>query len=279
MKNYSGIITKNTSYFFRGIAILMVIFSHYFEWGGAYVKSERVLSFIKALGDPGVWIFFFLSGYALYKGWGDKRTNRTYLWRRFKNMYFPYILIALPIAVYSGSLNTAKGAFRLITGADYWFIIVIILIYLAFYFIGKLPEYRTALMTLFIIDLSLYFKVMGYYEFWYSANWGFAVGLIFSKYEHKLPAFKKGFSVDIKDYLLCFLGKLSIYIYVLHSFIYMRLENIEVFREKIENWYIRLFIVIIVTVIVAYMVDFICKTLFRGIEKVFNKDKVEVTQK
>lgn len=251
----------NTSYFLRGIAILMVILSHYFEWGMDCVGNDKIAHFVMALGDWGVGIFFFLSGYALWLGYGNKKTDKKYIFKRFKNMYFPYILLATIIALINHSIDSPKAVIKLLIGADYWFIAIILIIYVAFYLVGKLPEeYRVLIMTVFILDMSLWLYIMDYQDFWYTANWAFALGMIVSKYEKKIPFINKGFSVDIKDYVFCFLGKISIYIYVLHSFIYMliaynpALENI--------NWYIKLLISILITVAISYLAELLCNIIW-----------------
>lgn len=256
------LFSVNTSYFLRGIAILMVIFSHYFEWGADFVGNERIAHFVMALGDWGVGIFFFLSGYALYIGYGTKNTDKVYLFKRFKNMYFPYLLIATVIALINRSIDSPKAVLKLLTGADYWFILIILVIYIAFYLVGKLPEqYRVLIMSVFIIDMSLWLYVSGFQNFWYTANWAFALGLILSKHEKKIPFINKEFSINIKDYAFSFLGKISIYIYVLHSFIYMRVVNAGVLDGM--NWYVKLVIAIAITVVVSFAVEMVCKLIFR----------------
>lgn len=256
-------ISKNTSYFLRGIAMLMVIFSHYFEWGAQFVGSESVAEFVSKLGDPGVGLFFFLSGYALYLGYGseDKKTDKTYLWKRFKNMYFPYLLIATVIAVLSNNIEEPKDVIRLLAGADYWFIIIILIIYISFYFVGKLPKYRVFIMTVFIIDMSLWLYLNEFADFWYTANWCFALGLIWAK----MFGNKECFTLNIKDYVFSFIGRISLYIYVLHTYIYFQIINIESLMKL--NWYVQLGIAIGVTIIFAFAVKMAVGALFSLFEK------------
>lgn len=256
-------ISKNTSYFLRGIAMLMVIFSHYFEWGVPFVGSERVAEFVSKLGDPGVGLFFFLSGYALYLGYGskDKKTDKKYLWKRFRNMYFPYLLIATVIAILSDNIHETKDVIRLITGADYWFIIIILIIYLAFYLVGKLPKYRVFIMTVFIIDMSLWLYLHEYADFWYTANWCFALGLIWAK----MFGDKNCFTFNIKDYVLSFIGKISLYIYVLHTYIYFQVVNTESLMSL--NWYVQLMIAIVLTVILAFIIEKLISAVFNCLER------------
>lgn len=261
MTDKKTLFSINTSYFLRGIAILMVIFSHYFEWGADSVGNQSLASFVMSLGDWGVGIFFFLSGYALWLGYGNRNTDRTYIFKRFKNMYLPYILMATVIALINRSIDSPKAVLKLLTGADYWFIVIIIVIYVAFYFAGKLPkEYRVLIMSIFIVDMSLWLYISGYQDFWYTANWAFALGMIVSKYEKKI-GFIKNVSIDIKEPVFSFLGKLTIYVYVLHSFVYMRIINSTLFSAL--NWYIKLLVAIIVTVAVSYLIDLLLKLVFK----------------
>ncbi|MCR4788109.1 MAG: acyltransferase [Lachnospiraceae bacterium] len=268
MKN--GLFTKNTSLFFRGIAILMVIFSHYFEWGAAFVENEKAAHFIASLGDWGVGIFFLLSGYALYKGYGGKKTDGKYVVKRLINVYIPYLIIATTIMLLSGALHDLEGLIRLLTGADYWFMVILFLIYIAFYFVGKLPSrYRVFIMTVFIIDLSLFLFVKGFREFWYTANWAFALGLIIGKHEMKIPPARNGSSIDIKDFLFCTLGRVSLYIYVLHSFIYFRVVNAPFVIDSGMNWYLQLLIALVLTVLIAVIIE----KIYTGIVSLISRKK------
>ena len=253
-KKKSGLISLNTSYFFRGIAIIMVIFSHYFEWGKFSIGNEKLTDFVATWGDYGVGIFLFLSGYALYKGYGSTKTDKRYVLKRIKNMYLPYLLIATVTSIWAGSLENFHDVIELLYGGDFWFITVIILIYVAFYFVGKLPEkYRVLIMTLFIIEFSLVYYIEGRNDFWYTTNWTFALGMIVSKYEYKIPFVRNGFTLDIKDYVFSFLGKLTIYIYVSHIFIYNQIINLGALESV--NWWIRLFIAIAITVLVSFVLE------------------------
>ena len=259
-----GIFSKNASLFFRGIAILMVIFSHYFEWGSAAIGNEGLSSFVASLGDWGVGIFFMLSGYALYKGYRDKPTDRIYIIKRLKNVYIPYFVIALIIAVFSDALHNGADALRLLTGADYWFMITIFIIYAAFYFVGKLPDkYRVFIMTVFIIDMSLWLFIKDFQNFWYTADWAFALGMVLSKYETRFEKAARGCVINIKDFAFCTLGRVSLYIYLLHAAVYFRIVNLPVIQNMGINWYLQMLIALLLTVAAALLAESVFNGIFR----------------
>ena len=204
-----------------------------------------------------------MSGYAIYKGYGIKNTDYVFIIRRLKNTYIPYILIATVIAIYGKSLTDLKSVIRLLAGVDYWFIFEILIIYLAFYLVGKLPyRYRVLIMSVFVIDMSLFFFVRGYQDFWYTATWPFALGMILSKYEIRIGAVRRGFSIDIKERILGFLGRLSLYIYVLHGFVYFRVMELGFPEGDGINWYIKLLISVLITVAISFVLDFALKKIY-----------------
>ncbi|MCR4990823.1 MAG: acyltransferase [Lachnospiraceae bacterium] len=252
-----GLFSINASHFLRGIAILMVIFSHYFEWGASDIANEKLSSFVASWGDWGVGVFFLLSGYALYKGYGKKDTDLMYIIKRLKNVYIPYLILAAAIALLSDSIHTGHDVADLLTGKDYWFMVILFIIYIAFYFVGKLPEkFRIMIMTAFIIDTSLMLYLKGYREFWYTANWAFALGMMLSKYEQKIVR-KEGYLIDIKDVVFTSMGRASLYIYILHSFVYFKIMNTQGLTEV--NWYLKLFIQLVITVVVAVVLEFVIR--------------------
>ena len=77
----------------RGIAIFLVLISHYAVWIGEIFHSDLLEYGLGRFGVYGVDLFFVVSGYGLVKSVGKKRINGTFLWKRFKTVYLPYLLI------------------------------------------------------------------------------------------------------------------------------------------------------------------------------------------
>ena len=104
---------KKTGYWFRGIAIIMVILSHYAEWWSWFTpltgKAEEFRLALAGLGVFGVNIFFFFSGYGLTKAAGDDRIGVQFIVRRIQSVYLPYFVIVGSIQVLSGGFGPLAG--------------------------------------------------------------------------------------------------------------------------------------------------------------------------
>ena len=261
----TNILSRNISDMLKGIAIIMVTFSHYAEWGKDYFISPKLAEFIASLGDYGVGIFFLLSGYGLYIAYGDKKTDVRYLLIRIIKIYIPYLLIASFIAIYGGGIEGIKDIFRLLTGADYWFMITIFILYLSFYVFGKLPKISVLLESIFVAALSLFFYFRGFQVFWYSATWTFALGMILALLERKF--IKKAKSIDFGEVLFAFAGKNSLYVYMLHTFLFWQIMSIPFVWESEIPWEIKSLIILIITILVAFVIRFLYDLLTKPLIK------------
>lgn len=242
--------------------MLMVLLSHYFEWGVPIIGESSIQHFLASLGDVGVGIFFLLSGYALTKSYGSRMTDKKYVLSRLKGVYIPYLIIAGIIKVLNQGFTSIKEFWTYITGYDYWFMFIIFIIYIAYYLAGKLPKWRIIMMTLFIIDLSLWFYFKGYNIFWYDANWCFALGMIVANYDSGWSFVKHGYGIDFKDIIFCRLGKWSLYLYLLQTFTYYRFISMSLFAGM--NWYLAIVIIFIITCVIAGVFDLVYSALISG---------------
>ena len=140
-------ITKEASKWLRGIAILMVVASHYAEWIGAG-NLEPLREFISRLGDYGVDIFFLMSGYGLAKAVGSKKISLEFVWKRAISAYFPYLLIIGGLEIYDGYFLTkilAKENYlwKFLVGYDYWFMMNLFVFYQhTCHYQGMLQQYH-----------------------------------------------------------------------------------------------------------------------------------------
>ena len=185
-------ITKNTSKWFRGLAILMVLISHYAEWNVTTPILEGFRSFACKLGIYGVNIFFLMSGYGLIKSIDKKVIDSDFVKKRIIMVYFPYFIIIGLLSLIDGSLNSFKNIIQFIIGYDYWFMMNLFVFYILFILIWKCGKAKIAFITLGILFYSFVLYQNDYADFWIVSNFSFLIGIYTAMYEEKIyPVFYK----------------------------------------------------------------------------------------
>ena len=77
----------------RGIAIIMVVLSHYYPLLGM-TFSDGIISFSRNIGTVGVAIFFLLSGYATMISYSKKENYLNhYIPKRLLRLYVPFLIV------------------------------------------------------------------------------------------------------------------------------------------------------------------------------------------
>lgn len=181
-------IDNKTSKVFRGIAILMVIASHYAGWMYTESFNESLRVWISTWGVYGVDIFFLLSGYGLVKSASKSGIDKSFIIKRFMNSYVPYILIAGFLALLDKHIDSLGALIKLLIGYDYWFMCVLFAFYIMFMifyrFGGRVKE---ILLTLGVIGFSywLYIKPE-FQDFWFLSNGAFLLGVYAATLEARL---------------------------------------------------------------------------------------------
>lgn len=200
-------ITNKKSYILRGLAMIIVVASHYTEWwpytGGTMTPlMER----ISAWGPLGVDIFFLMSGYGLvksaYKGAGKSYgvapsengykvragISGDFVLKRLMGSYIPYLIIIGIINTLGASWAEADAGFirEFLTGYSYWFMNVIFIIYILFILIYKLDFFRIPLITAGIIGMTVVFFKFGRNDFWMLSNLAFLFGIYAAELEERL---------------------------------------------------------------------------------------------
>ena len=189
MTQRKAFLTKEQSLMLRGIAIFLVLISHYAVWIGEIFHSDLLEYGLGRFGVYGVDLFFAVSGYGLVKSVGKKRINGTFLWKRFKNVYLPYLLIVGLITVYDGGISGMTGWVSFLTGAEYWYIRNILVFYLAFYVVYRLSDRSWVRMLLMAVCLIAYSGLLiwqGRALFWYISNVTCLFGMLLAQYERQL---------------------------------------------------------------------------------------------
>lgn len=150
----------------------LVLISHYAVWIGEIFHSDLLEYGLGRFGVYGVDLFLWCPA----TGWSkvlEKENQRNILWKRFKTVYLPYLLIVGLIAVYDGGISGMTGWVSFLTGAEYWYIRNILIFYLAFYVVYRLSDRSWVRMLLMALCLTAYSGLLiwqGRALFWYISN-------------------------------------------------------------------------------------------------------------
>ena len=189
-------ITKKNSGLWRGIAILIVIASHYA--GSMYVEPVRpaLKDAVSSLGPYGVDIFFLLSGYGLTKSANRSGVGLSFIVKRVMTIYVPYILMATGIELYTGGFDDIDldGVIKLLTGYGYWYMNVLFMLYIAFMIAwqwrGKLRFFRIPTMLGATVAIMSYLSNLGRADFWIISDAAFMIGIIAAAFDERLDGRK-----------------------------------------------------------------------------------------
>lgn len=203
-------ISRRSTGVLRGIGMLIVLASHLSEWmnyAGISVVHLRTQALLVTWGPLGVDLFLLASGYGLYKSVEKSRAKNgraitlSFAFRRIKNVYLPYLIIAFLINVYSGEWGNAYAEGRLwgavfdwLTAASFWFIRVILVLYILFMIAFSLnrKRLRFPLIMLFVVLYTAFLFHSGHIDFWTLSNAAFLIGIYYGALEDVLmPAKKK----------------------------------------------------------------------------------------
>lgn len=166
----------------KGVLAIFVL-CHHLSQKPAFQQTHTI-SFFEHIGFLFVGIFFLCSGYGLYKSYLKKPDYlKTFLKRRvLPIVIFYYVMIAI-YAVYhliQGSAFTPVEWALKLSGlvsinSQCWYVIVIVIFYLAFYFIyknEKTGKYGIPLFIVISLAFGILFCIIGHFP-WYASpkNW------------------------------------------------------------------------------------------------------------
>ena len=184
------LFTKEASAWFKWIAIVMVIVSHYAEWWSWFTVEEGTREIIRfglsRFGPYGVAIFLLFSGYGLSKSAGNNRIGLKFILKRVICVYVPYLIMVIFLEALSGTLYSLEDLSDIWYGQNFWYMTVMFSFYLAFmviWFLFKNRHIRAVLLVVFTYLYSNYLYNAGEYDFWYISNIAFAIGVILALYE------------------------------------------------------------------------------------------------
>ncbi len=170
-------IDIKTSKMFRGIAILMVMISHYAWFLFTDPLQENLKLFVTSWGVYGVDIFLVLSGYGLAKSADSKGIDGVFVLKRFTSTYLPYFLIIGFFNVIDKAFTYKEDVIRFIIAEDYWYLTVMFALYIMFMIFGKMGRYRDILLFVGVVAFSVFLWKRGMQDFWVLSNGAFLLGV------------------------------------------------------------------------------------------------------
>ncbi len=194
----NAILSKTDTQYLKGIAASFVLLAHSYIWmngviGDGYI--ERTIYFvISQLGGIGNLIFFFVSGYGIYESYADKIPDYHFLWKRIKNVYFPYLVIkALLEIIKFALLGEWKWEIKRLVSIlliEDWFIRVILIQYIIFFVIWKFFNIKNCFYMLFAEGVLTFIFISEKRPIgWFNALWLFGFGMICSQYKKDIGIF------------------------------------------------------------------------------------------
>ena len=232
------LFTKEASAWFKWIAIVMVIISHYAEWWSWFTVEEGTREIIRfglaRLGPYGVAIFLLFSGYGLSKSAGNNRIGIKFILKRVIGVYIPYLIMVILLEMFSGNVQSWKDLSDIWYGHDFWYMTVLFSFYLSFmtiWLLIKNRHIRAVCMAIFTFLYSNHLYNRGEYDFWYISNIAFAIGVILALYEVELVKI----NVIIRTVLMVIFGIGSIY--VIYSALYVEHVWTQPYSESLSRIY------------------------------------------
>ena len=203
----TSLFSKDASNYFKGISAVLIFLAHIVQYFAEYgMNYPSILKVFEPCGGMGVLLFFFLSGYGLFIGYGAKMPGIDYWKKRFMGMYLPYIF--MKSVVYLCRFLLFKKSFplsELLIGLFYgdWFICVILAEYVLFFLVRRLDAIlnrkegkgvgKAFWIMLFTANVALgcLYYILHYNARWYNGLLLFPVGMVCAQYSEKLSgAFK-----------------------------------------------------------------------------------------
>ena len=199
----------------RAVAALMIILHHMVQSITRYgdIKKGPVTEW-SYFGILFTSVFFFFSGFGLYKSYKTKENYlEGFLTKRLPKIILPFLvtnIIYLLILFSDDRISEVRHIFTSILGftlinTNAWFIVVLIILYVAFYFCFKKSKTESgayAKLLIFTVCFILMCLLLGHDdsivnghwfmgEWWYNTTLIFMMGMYFARFETKIKGFMK----------------------------------------------------------------------------------------
>ena len=208
---HEDFLSLEQSKIMQGITAVCIIFHHLSQYITEYGNVWKgPITIFSNMGIFFTTIFFFCSGYGLITSYKTKPDYlKTFFKKRIPTVLIPFMLSNIIYLVFVGlyfknvesMLEGIASFFGLILiNTNTWFLVEILILYVAFYFVFKNIKKTgkaMAVMGIFVVALitiSLFLGHGGYWfmgEWWYNTTIFFWVGMLVAQYYDKMLAFVK----------------------------------------------------------------------------------------
>ncbi|MCH5249882.1 MAG: acyltransferase [Lachnospiraceae bacterium] len=187
------LLEKNDTNAIKGIATGFVVLMHLTNNLEAdSVITKLLLNLLSVTGGMGVLLFFFVSGYGIYKGYAHKTPDAGFLYKRLLNVYVPCLFIQVVFCLWDimwqRSFDFREIVLRSL--ADAWFIYVILVQYIIFFVSWVISKGRQSVMLIlsymFSAITAVIFCLCGLNARWYNGLLLFPIGMTIAYKEDKL---------------------------------------------------------------------------------------------
>lgn len=187
------LLTPDDSNFLKGIAACFVILSHVVYAAQAKgLLQAGIFMLVIQLGGIGVLIFFFLSGYGIYKGYGERKRVSGFLGKRIRNIVVPIVCIKV-FLYFIMAVSGRKFNLReiLVSFQSEWFVAVILIEYVLFcvsWTVVRAECTRKKIICNILLNICLIavFVCLHADPKWYNGILLFPAGMLSAKYESQL---------------------------------------------------------------------------------------------
>jgi len=262
------VLSINQAKAMQAVAALMIILHHMVQTITKYGdKPKGPITEWNSFGILFTSVFFFFSGFGLYKSYLQKEDYlKGFLGKRLPKLLVPFLVtnILYLITVSSERIVTTRHIFTSILGitlmnTNAWFLIEIIILYIAFYICFKKAESEAVafrnltIITFILVILSLLLchdssRVNGHWfmgEWWYNTTLIFVLGMLFARKEKQIFDFStRKYNMLLPTFLVVFVA-----FYIFEEYI---LDNVGYYQEwSYHPGYPEKFITLIVQVILC----------------------------
>lgn len=184
---------------YRGLFAVVIMLAHL----QGYIGQNDIFDILLGLAYILVGYFYFMSGFGLYTSVLKKPNYiKTFLPMRLLSVYLPYVLTNLVYIFYASYayspfelpefLRAMFSPVFLINGTA-WYVISIIIFYVAFYVIFRLLKGKTALagITLFTFGYIAFCIITQKQYYWYASCIAFLAGVLLVQFKEKLSVYAK----------------------------------------------------------------------------------------